>query len=216
MNDEFESYLRGSEFIDPHHPLVRGFLPTFAKSATHQVKAMAIYLRVRDGIRYNPFDIRFQKEALHVCQVLRKRHGHCVDKALVFIALCRAEGIPARLGLAKVRNHMGTERLEALLGSQVLAPHGYAQVYLNGKWVKCTPAFNQELCDHLGVEALEFDGERDSIFQAYDRSGAEFMEYLEDYGTFADLPVVMIQEVMQATYPHLFNDEGEFLGLPTS
>ncbi len=35
---------------------------------------------------------------------------------------------------------------------------------------------------------LDFDGKTDSIFQQYDRAGGLFMEYVHDYGAFAEIP----------------------------
>jgi transglutaminase-like putative cysteine protease len=49
--------------------------------------------------------------------------------------------------LADVRNHLSTPRLLELLKSDVFAMHGYTELYLNGRWVKATPAFNQQLCE---------------------------------------------------------------------
>lgn len=209
---DMNEYTKATALIDFNHPVVADFRSSLLlEGKSDKEKVLAIYFAVRDSIRYNPFDIRFEAEALKADRVLQKGHGHCVDKALLFVTLCRAEGIPARIGLAKVQNHMGTAKLEEKLGTNVLAPHGYAEVYLDGKWIKCTPAFNKELCERLGVEQLDFDAENDSIFQAYDRAGGTFMQYLEDYGTFADLPVDFIKEVMEKTYPNLFDAEGNFM-----
>jgi transglutaminase-like putative cysteine protease len=38
---------------------------------------------------------------------------------------------------------LSTPRLLELLKSDVFAMHGYTELYLNGRWVKATPAFNQ-------------------------------------------------------------------------
>ena len=76
-------------------------------------------------------------------------------------------------------------------------------VFLNGKWVKATPAFNKELCKLVGVEPLEFDGSNDSIFQEYNSEGSDFMEYLEDYGSFEDVPLEFIEQNMKDNYPKL-------------
>ena len=95
--------------------------------------------------------------------------GHCIDKALLLAACARALGIPAQLHFANVRNHVGTAKLEERLGTDLLVFHGYTELWLDERWVAATPAFNKALCDRLGVAPLEFDGEHDSIFQAYDR-----------------------------------------------
>jgi hypothetical protein len=82
--------------------------------------------------------------------------------------------------------------------------HACADIYLNGNWVKATPAFNVELCEHLGVQPMEFDGIHDSIFQQYDKKGEVFMEYLHDYGTFHDVPHDMFVMLLHKNYPHFF------------
>ena len=84
--------------------------------------------------------------------------------------------------------------------------HGAAEVYLNDKWLKTTPAFNKNLCKYLGVEPLEFDGTQDSIFQEYDKSGNVFMSYLHDYGFFNNLPYDFYLQELKEHYPHIFND----------
>lgn len=190
------------------------------QGSNHREVAVSLYYAVRDSIWYDPFNIRFEEHALHPAEVLKNRKGHCVDKAVFYVTVCRGVGIPARIGLARVRNHMGTARLEAILKSDVLNPHGYAEVYINDTWVKCTPAFNKELCSKLYVAPLDFDGVNDSIFQAYDRAAGGFMTYLDDFGTFSHLPVELLRAKMFEEYPHLFHADGSFkhelLNLPKS
>jgi transglutaminase-like putative cysteine protease len=136
----------------------------------------------------------------------KKGEGYCLPKASLMIALCRKGGIPARLGLADVRNHLSTPKLDALLQSDIFSMHGYVEVLLNERWVKATPAFNNSLCEKYGIRPLEFDGQKDSIFHAYTKKGNKHMEYLEDYGTFADMPVDFIFQKFQYHYPHLMDN----------
>ena len=75
-------------------------------------------------------------------------------------AACRAAGLHARLGYADVRNHLSTERLRQTMQTDVFIWHGYADIWLDGQWVKATPAFNIELCDKFGLLPLEFDGSK--------------------------------------------------------
>jgi hypothetical protein len=70
--------------------------------------------------------------------------------------------------------------------------------------VKATPAFNKSLCDKFGVAPLEFDGINDSIFHEF-AGGKKFMEYLHDFGTFADVPRELFINSLQEHYPHLFD-----------
>lgn len=127
--------------------------------------------------------------------------GHCIDKAVLLAAAARASGIASRLHFANVRNHIGTERLEAQLGTDLLVYHGYTELHLDGRWVSCTPAFNAALCAHLGVAPLEFDGVHDSIFQAYDREAGAFMEYVTDHGPFATVPLADMFAAWKVHYP---------------
>jgi hypothetical protein len=75
-----------------------------------------------------------------------------------------------------------------LLGSDLFVFHGYAEFYLDSRWVKATPAFNKTLCERFDVPPLEFDGVNDALFQPFDNNGRQHMEYVNDRGTFADLP----------------------------
>ena len=108
------------------------------------------------------------------------------------------------MGYGNVRNHLSTGDIEKKLGTDVLVFHGYTELFLQDKWVKATPVFNKELCQKLGVAPLDFDGEKDAVFQASDKAGNPFMEYLHDYGTFADVPFEMFKNALQSHYPHLF------------
>ena len=121
-------------------------------------------------------------------------------------ASARAVGVPSRLSFYIVRNHIATDKLEKLLQKNYLVFHGAAELFLDNKWLKTTPAFNKRLCDFLKVEPLEFDGETDSIFQEFDKSGNVFMKYLHDYGAFADLPYELYLDELKKHYPHIFED----------
>lgn len=210
MAKEFEVFLRSDEVLDYHHPTVLEFVQKHRGKGSPLTQMINLYSAVRDGIWYDPFDIRLEVDALKAWQVLHKGRGHCVDKAVLTVTVSRAVGVPARLGLARVKNHMGTARLERILGTDVLNPHGYVEIHNGERWVKCTPAFNKELCDKLGVGTLEFDGQTDSIFQPYDREGGGFMTYLNDFGSFAELPTDFLRSCMLDEYPHLFDEDGRF------
>lgn len=139
-------------------------------------------------------------------KVLPKTRAYCVEKALLLAAAARSVGIPSRLSFYIVRNHIATERLAKALEKDYLVFHGAAEMWLEDKWVKATPAFNKRLCDFLGVHPIEFDGRSDAIFQEYDRSGNVFMEYIHDYGAFEDMPYELFLDELDKHYPHLTNN----------
>lgn len=208
-----QSTTSATYYFDYEHPVIQALIAPFQKDElSDNEKAIKLYLKVRDGWRYNPYGITFRKDALKASNIAQRSEGHCIDKSILYIAGLRALGIPAKLHLAKVKNHIAVERLTEKFGTNELTPHGMVDVYLNGKWVKATPAFNAELCRLTGVEPLEFNGSEDSIFQEFNQEGKEFMEYLDDYGSFEDVPIEFIEKNMEENYPKLrslLNDAGE-------
>jgi len=167
-------------------------------------KTIGLYLKVRDGWRYDPYTLSIQKENYVASGIVKKSTGHCIDKSILLIAGLRGLGIPARIHLAKVKNHIGVERLIEKFGTNELTPHGMVNVFLNNKWLKLSPAFNKSLCDIYDVPALDFDGKSDSFLQAYTSDGSLFMEYLEDYGHYEELPFDFMVQNMKSHYPSIF------------
>ena len=102
----------------------------------------------------------FKKEKYLVSYLLPRQEGHWIDKSILLIAGLRAMGIPARLHLAKVKNHIAAEKLIAKIGTNELTPHGMVDIFLNAKLIKVSPAFNATLCERYKVEPLGFDGEQ--------------------------------------------------------
>ena len=165
--------------------------------------AVRLFHAVRDRLRYNPWQVALTDEGYRASEIATRdvqRGGHCIDKAMLLAALARARGIPARLHFADVRNHIGTAKLERLLGTDRLVYHGYAELWLGQRWVAATPAFDAPLCHRLGVEPLSFDGERDAVFD-HGAGGRRFMEYLEDHGSWAEVPVAAMVEAWRRHYP---------------
>ena len=208
-----DEYLQPGRFIDSDHPEVIAFAErNRGASADLREQAVSLYYAVRDQVRYNPYTFSRDPQTLKASHALSAGESYCVPKALLLAACARHCGIPARIGLADVRNHLATPRLLALLRSEVFAMHGYTELYLAGRWVKATPAFNLALCRVFKVEPLAFDGLSDSVFHPCNQQGERYMEYLQDHGQFAELPLELFFSHLAACYPHFFNDEALTLG----
>jgi transglutaminase-like putative cysteine protease len=207
-----EPYLRPTEFIDSDHPDVVAYARDAVGSATDPVnRAIALYYRVRDDLRYQPYRFSLHPEDMTASSALARGEAFCVPKAVLLAAGGRAVGLPTRLGFAAVRNHLTTEKLRESLGTDMFYWHGYMEFLLDGRWIKATPAFNLTLCEKAGVKPLEFDGRNDSIFHEYDTAGRRHMEYVEDYGQYDDLPLERMTRELRAAYPHLdMNVPGDF------
>ena len=204
--------LSPARFIDSDHPLVIDFTERWrGASRDPREQAVSLYRAVRDEIRYNPYVFSADHQTLKASHALAAGESYCVPKALLLAACARHCGIPARIGLADVRNHLSTPRLIEMLRSEVFAMHGYTELFLEGRWVKATPAFNLALCRMFKVAPLEFDGRTDSVFHPFNAEGERYMEYLVDHGQFDDLPVELFFAHLRQCYPHLFEVDSAFL-----
>lgn len=199
------NYTKATSYFDYQSAEIQNMIAPFKNETSKQMIIQNLYLKIRDEWRYSPFKIGLTKMYFVASTIAKKAEGHCIDKAILYIAGLRAFNIPARLHLAKVSNHIATERLEAILGTNELTPHGLVDVYFNNKWIKCSPAFNKELCAIYNVDVLEFDGTEDSVFQEYNKDDERFMSYLEDYGHFEDVPFNFILNNFRNNYPDIYN-----------
>lgn len=198
------AFLQSADYIDSAHPAVKAFAVEHATGANDLERGVALYYAVRDCIRYNPFLDFTVPAAFRASACIEAGEGFCVGKASLLAATARAAGIPARIGFADVRNHLTTPRLREFMGSDEFIYHGFAELLLEGKWVKATPAFNLALCEKFRVKPLEFDGRSDSIFHPFDADDRRHMEYLRDRGSFFDVPVDEIREAFRVFYPRFY------------
>ena len=199
--DPTPSTLSPTEQLDSDHPAVAAFARTHAAGEDVRSRAVALYLAVRDGFRYDPYRIDLSPRGMRASTVLELGIGWCVTKGTLLAAAARAAGIPARLGFADVRNHLSTERLRQTMKTDLFIWHGYVEMWIDDAWRKCTPAFNLTLCERFGLLPLDWDGHSDSLYHPYDRAGNRHMEYVHQRGTFDDLPLAQIVADFEATYP---------------
>ena len=195
------AHLRATALIDSDAPSIQTFAAQHARGTTDRERAVALYLAVRDGFRYDPYRIDLSPQGMTASTVLANGYGWCVPKAALLTAVCRAAGIPARMGFADVRNHLSTERMRETMKTDLFIWHGYTELWLAGAWRKATPAFNIELCEKFGLLPLDFDGVHDSIYHAFDKAGNRHMEYVNERGAFDDLPLDRLVADFHATYP---------------
>jgi transglutaminase-like putative cysteine protease len=198
------TYLEPGEYVDSAAPDVAAFArETCGKAMDVITKAVRLYYAVRDGIVYTPYCDFKSPDTFRASACLARGSGFCVAKAALLAAAARASGIPARVGFADVRNHLSTPKLRRLMGTDVFYYHGYTELFLEGKWVKATPAFDRGLCERFGVRPLDFDGREDSLFHPHDVAGRRHMEYVRHRGPSADVPVAEILETFNRCYPQL-------------
>lgn len=203
-------FLQPGVFVDSASEAVGAFSETALRGVggNDVARGVALYYAVRDGLRYDPYGMVMTRDSFTASHISQRQAAFCIPKAILLTAAARAAGIPARLGYADVRNHLCSPKLKAAMqGRDLFIYHGYVEMFLEGRWVKSTPAFNQELCDKVGIKTLEFNGRDDALMHPYDREGRQHMEYVRDHGTFADHPYERVRDA----FIDMYGDLGERL-----
>jgi transglutaminase-like putative cysteine protease len=166
MTDD-RQYLEPTPFIDSDHPDI---IAT-ARDLTHgcttdKEKLERIYRYVRDL----PYDIlasfRYLAEGKRkASDVLHAGHAFCMGKASSFVALCRASGIPARIGFQQLHcpdKPFMSEEVRRLWGDRTLPWHSLGEARLGGKWLKLDATIDAPTATAKGRPyTQEFDGEHD-------------------------------------------------------
>jgi transglutaminase-like putative cysteine protease len=206
MSDEF---LAPARYVDSDAPTIIAFAQAAAgEDGDALARVLRLYRAVRDDIIYDPYVDLSDPANFRASGVLAAGRAFCIGKAALLAAACRVIGVPARVGYADVRNHLSSPRLTEHMGTDVYVWHSYADILIDGAWVKATPTFNSTMCRRIGLEPLAFDGRSDSLLHPYDSSGRLYMQYLTDRGTYADVPYDAIMAAFRAHYPALMARHG--------
>lgn len=187
--DNMERFLKPSPTIDSDNDSIRQKAIALTKGKqTATDKAKSLFYFVRDTIKYNPYVVLDKLEYYRASRILEVREGFCVQKALLLAALARAVGIPSRLHLADIRNHLASAKLMEVMRTDLFIYHGYTDLYLADKWVKATPAFDIKMCQKNRIIPVEFDGKHDAILHLHNLDGKLHIEYILDRGYYEDVP----------------------------
>ena len=208
--DNLQVYLKPTAFIDSDSTEIINFVHSNVDKISDVTdKMIHLYYLVRDGIKYDFYSIDIDPHLFKASNLLNEQRGFCIPKAILLAAVARVIGVPSRLGFADVRNHLSTEKVLSIMKTDIFVFHGYVELFLHNKWVKATPSFDLALCERFGVKPLDFDGKNDSVFQPFDKKNEKYMEYIHDYGSFADLPYELMKKAFCDAYPHLFGVNGQ-------
>jgi transglutaminase-like putative cysteine protease len=201
--DDLQPYLQPTGFIDSDHPDVIARAHALVRGCgSEKEKLERIYYFVREL----PYDIlasfRYLAEGRRrASDVLHAGHAFCMGKASSFAALCRAAGIPARIGFQQLDcpdKPFMSEEVRQLWGERTLPWHSLGEAYLDGRWLKLDATIHGALARAKGRPyTQEFDG-------VHDIPTVEG-PILKEVGAYADYPPevaewyeAMAREVMQA------------------
>ena len=118
--------------------------PAIIKAAKKIVGAETNSLKAASKIQawvYENVDKKFLAAMSNAAGVLEKMEGDCSEHSVLFVALCRAAGIPARQAV-------GIGYSSAMKG---FGYHAWGEVYV-GKWVAMDPTWGQDFADATHVK----------------------------------------------------------------
>jgi transglutaminase-like putative cysteine protease len=119
------TFLKSEKYIEGDSPRIQQAAKAITTTPNQTALVNAIYEYVTDNVSY-----LIQKQELGALQTLEKRQGACTEYSDLFVALCRAKGIPARV-------------VKGYVSEPVYLPqHAWAEVYLNEYgWVPFDPTY---------------------------------------------------------------------------
>lgn len=143
---------------DHDHPLVKAKAKELTKDhISVEDKIMAIFNYVRDDIKF-----AFPKEGDFVTasKTISYSYGQCNTKGTLFIALCKAIGIPARIHFSLIKKEIQKGLFSGIafwLMPKYIS-HSWAEVKIDEKWVKIDSYINDKQFYEVGKTKLKEKG----------------------------------------------------------
>jgi transglutaminase-like putative cysteine protease len=183
--------------IDSDHPAIRARAAALAEGVPANIApgpardrevAVRIFRFVRDHITYNFAPAVRTRADFRASHTLELGNGFCMQKAALFAALCRASGIPARIGFQDIIDYKITGKFYEMMRGNELSFHGMNAVYLGGHWLKVDATLDHKLCDRKHYQLVEFDGRHDALLPRTDRDGAPHFTIKKQHLFYNDTP----------------------------
>ena len=162
LEPELKEYLKTTAYIQSSHPSIR-------------ILAKKITGTERDGLRvsemlvewlYQNLKKSFMAAIPNAVDVLKKRSGDCKAHAVLFTALARSRGLPARLVSGLVEADDGA-----------FYYHQWVEVYI-GQWIPVDPVFGQVPVDATHIKLSQGDmSEQLRLLNAIGSISIEILDY---------------------------------------
>jgi hypothetical protein len=147
---EWQADLQATPFLQVDHPRIRAMATAILAGETDSRRAAE---RLRDWV-YQELDKRPVASIPNAVQVLETRAGDCNEHAVLFAALARAAGLPARVEAGVV------------YANGAFLYHAWDAVWLGAGWVTVDPTFDQMPADATHVKLVEGGPETHSALLA--------------------------------------------------
>lgn len=139
----FASYLQSTPFLQSDHPEIRSLVQRVLKGETDSLKAVT---RIKEWV-YNSLAKEPTVSIPNALQVLQTQRGDCNEHTVLFNAMARAVGIPAKtvVGMVYLRG--------------AFYYHAWSEVWL-GEWISLDSVLNQFPADVTHMKFLEGEIDR--------------------------------------------------------
>jgi len=156
----FASYLQSTPFMQSDHPAIRALVRKVLQGETDALRAATrIQAWVYNGLAKEP-----TVSIPNALEVLKSRKGDCNEHTVLFNAMARAVGIPAKtvVGVVYLRG--------------AFYYHAWSEIWL-GEWVSLDPVLNQFPADVTHIKFLEGEIDRQvDILQLIGKLKIEVLE----------------------------------------
>jgi Transglutaminase-like superfamily len=198
VNVQHAEFLAPTAFIDSAYPLIVSTTNRVTVGASDaREKAVRIHDFVRDEVLFGWTSAFYAQKA---SDVLAAKVGYCNTKSTLFVAMLRAAGVPARQVFVDINAAILAGFIDP---GMAYVDHSYAEVYLDGKWIRV----DSYIVDQpLAVKARRaLAGEKRALGYGVHRDGTStwngrddaFSQFLNDgkvptlstkqYGAYADV-----------------------------
>jgi len=200
---KLDRFLLSTKLINSNHPEI----VQKANELTHEFdspeeKARKLFYFIRDKVRY-VFHADKEKDLYLANNILKKGRGFCTQKSILFCALARACNIPAGIHFYDIDDYTLPQNFVELLRTKTMYRHGITSLYLNKKWLKYDATLDSNLIIRNNLIPVEFSPNQDCLMHKKNKSGAKHIEYVKDYGLYADVSFDEIKSWFKKHYSHL-------------
>ena len=186
-------------FSDFNHPsIIEKSKELTDGKATRLEKLEAIFYFMRDGMK---FGFPSTWDELKASEVLKLGYSYCNTKATLFLALCKAVNIPARIhcGLIDIEIMRGVFPSFAFPFLPKAGPHSWIDVEIDGEWKSIDSHINDKAFYEGALKRLKMsgrpfgysvsfkDGKSSCDFNFGEKGFVHMGALIEDHGTWDDL-----------------------------
>jgi len=159
-------------------------------------KVLRLFEFVRDEIPYNFAPEVRDRRDFRASHTLEVGSGFCMQKAALLAALCRASGIPARIGFQDIVDYKIVGPFLEMNGTNEIRHHGMNAIYLDGRWVRADATLDRELVERKKYRLVEFDGRHDAVLPATDALGKPHFVISKQTGFYNTTPWFAMKEML--------------------